>query len=286
MVQQIKQLFPKFANTPVYNDEADPLVGWSLPQRWRTDVTYAAMVVKVGRPPDLSRRHRLRSAVGGWRGVRGGRSPSCLLSQVIAQHQDLLVANSSSSVRYALLSNDNAFLSYHPHPFSQRTLTARFQVNNTRPPHVQLLRKPVLTAMGLLALLGEPAFRATLGARGQGAGTHTLGARLRALEEQRRRVDVRCWGGRRVCGVTATLRGPPVGGANGGKPGPGRGEGWHSPCGDRRPMPHRRRAALGPGVTGGRGAGRQPHCGRPGQRPPPGRRRRRLARGGSGLRER
>ena len=50
MVQQIKQLFPKFANTPVYNDEADPLVGWSLPQRWRTDVTYAAMVVKVGRP--------------------------------------------------------------------------------------------------------------------------------------------------------------------------------------------------------------------------------------------
>lgn len=83
--------------------------------------------------------------------------------QVIAQHQNLLVANSSSSVRYALLSNDNAFLSYHPHPFSQRTLTARFQVNNTRPPHVQLLRKPVLTAMALLALLGEPraGFRVT-----------------------------------------------------------------------------------------------------------------------------
>lgn len=75
--------------------------------------------------------------------------------QVIAQHQNLLLANASSAVRYALLSNDNAFLSYHPHPFSQRTLTARFQVNNTRPPHVQLLRKPVLTAMALLALLGE-----------------------------------------------------------------------------------------------------------------------------------
>ncbi|XP_023375991.1 alpha-L-iduronidase isoform X1 [Pteropus vampyrus] len=118
-VRQILQLFPEFADTPIYNDEADPLVGWSLPQQWRADVTYAAMVVKV-----------------------------------IAQHQNLLVANTSSShVRYALLSNDNAFLSYHPHPFSQRTLTARFQVNNTRPPHVQLLRKPVLTAMGLLALL-------------------------------------------------------------------------------------------------------------------------------------
>lgn len=70
------------------------------------------------------------------------------------------MANTSSShVRYALLSNDNAFLSYHPHPFSQRTLTARFQVNNTRPPHVQLLRKPVLAAMGLLALLGEPGWK-------------------------------------------------------------------------------------------------------------------------------
>ncbi|KAM9237606.1 alpha-L-iduronidase isoform 1-T1 [Dugong dugon] len=117
-VQQIRRLFPKFTDTPVYNDEADPLVGWSLPQPWRADVTYAAMVVKV-----------------------------------IAQHQNLLVANTSSSIRYVLLSNDNAFLSYNPHPFSQRTLTARFQVNNTRPPHVQLLRKPVLTAMGLLALL-------------------------------------------------------------------------------------------------------------------------------------
>uniref|UniRef100_A0A8I5YST6 Alpha-L-iduronidase n=1 Tax=Pongo abelii TaxID=9601 RepID=A0A8I5YST6_PONAB len=120
VAQQIRQLFPKFADTPIYNDEADPLVGWSLPQPWRADVTYAAMVVKV-----------------------------------IAQHQNLLLANTSSAFPYALLSNDNAFLSYHPHPFAQRTLTARFQVNNTRPPHVQLLRKPVLTAMGLLALLDE-----------------------------------------------------------------------------------------------------------------------------------
>ncbi|XP_076793870.1 alpha-L-iduronidase isoform X3 [Arvicanthis niloticus] len=118
VVEQIQQLFPEFKDTPIYNDEADPLVGWSVPQPWRADVTYAALVVKV-----------------------------------IAQHQNLLFANSSSAMRYALLSNDNAFLSYHPYPFSQRTLTARFQVNNTHPPHVQLLRKPVLTVMGLLALL-------------------------------------------------------------------------------------------------------------------------------------
>ncbi|XP_029619149.1 alpha-L-iduronidase isoform X2 [Salmo trutta] len=118
-VREIQEHFPLFRTLPVYNDEADPLVGWSKPLAWRADVTYAAMVVKV-----------------------------------ISQHQDLLLSDQNNTINYTLLSNDNAFLSYHPHPFTQRTLTARFQVNNTQPPHVQLLRKPVLTVMGLLALLG------------------------------------------------------------------------------------------------------------------------------------
>ncbi|KAM6150942.1 alpha-L-iduronidase isoform 2-T2 [Erethizon dorsatum] len=140
VLAQIQQLFPEFKDTPIYNDEADPLVGWSLPQLWRADVTYAALVVKV-----------------------------------IAQHQNLLVANASASC-YKLLSNDNAFLSYHPHPFSQRTLTARFQVNNTRPPHVQLLRKPVLTAMGLLALLdGEQLWAEVSRAGAVLDSNHTVG---------------------------------------------------------------------------------------------------------------
>ncbi|XP_034528166.1 alpha-L-iduronidase isoform X3 [Ailuropoda melanoleuca] len=102
-VQQIQRLFPKFANTPIYNDEADPLVGWSLPQPWRADVTYAALVVK-------------------------------------------------------------------------RTLTARFQVNTTRPPHVQLLRKPVLTAMALLALLDGEQLRAEVSQAGTVLDSnHTVG---------------------------------------------------------------------------------------------------------------
>lgn len=119
-VGEIHERFPQFRNLPIYNDEADPLVGWSKPQEWRADVTYAAMVIKV-----------------------------------IKQHQDLLLSNPNNSINYTLLSNDNAFLSYHPHQFTQRTLTARFQVNNTQPPHVQMIRKPVLTVMGLLALLGD-----------------------------------------------------------------------------------------------------------------------------------
>ncbi|KAK1346127.1 hypothetical protein QTO34_008596 [Cnephaeus nilssonii] len=197
VVQQIQQLFPKFADTPIYNDEADPLVGWSLPQPWRADVTYAALVVKV-----------------------------------IAQHQDLLVANRSASTRYALLSNDNAFLSYHPHPFSQRTLTARFQVNDTRPPHVQLLRKPVLTAMGLLALLGEPppgpvrsrSYRFGAGRAHPGLG----GTDIPGPEEPGEPGGCALLGGRRGCGVSGTSwRGPPGSGAKGGQP----------PGGDRCPRP-------------------------------------------------
>ncbi|XP_068089677.1 alpha-L-iduronidase [Hyperolius riggenbachi] len=119
-VNEIQKRFPKFKLTPIYNDEADPLVGWSKPELWRADATYAAMVVKV-----------------------------------IDQHLDYMLSNENHSMNYSLLSNDNAFMNYYPHYFTQRTLTARFQMNNTKPPHVQMVRKPVLTVMGLLALLGE-----------------------------------------------------------------------------------------------------------------------------------
>ncbi|XP_040180297.1 alpha-L-iduronidase [Rana temporaria] len=119
-VSEIQTQFPTFKSVPIYNDEADPLVGWSTPQTWRGDVTYAAMVVKV-----------------------------------IDEHLDYMLSNDSQRMNYSLLSNDNAFMNYYPHYFTQRTLTARFQMNNTKPPHVQMVRKPVLTVMGLLALLGE-----------------------------------------------------------------------------------------------------------------------------------
>lgn len=46
-MKEIQERFPRFRSLPVFNDEADPLVGWSRPQEWRADVTYAAMVVKV-----------------------------------------------------------------------------------------------------------------------------------------------------------------------------------------------------------------------------------------------
>lgn len=45
--EEMAQRFPKYKNVPVYNDEGDPLVGWSKTEGWRADATYAAIVVKV-----------------------------------------------------------------------------------------------------------------------------------------------------------------------------------------------------------------------------------------------
>lgn len=119
---------PSLADKPFFNDEADPLVGWSKDEVWRADSTYAAMVTKV-----------------------------------IAQHQNTFFSNPSPPIKnYSLLSNDNAFLSWYPHQFTERTLLARFQMNNTSPPHTQFFQKPVYSAMGLLAVLGEKQVHATL----------------------------------------------------------------------------------------------------------------------------
>ena len=47
-LEKIHSVYPAFADLPVYNDEADPLVGWSKGEEWRADTRYAAVVAKVG----------------------------------------------------------------------------------------------------------------------------------------------------------------------------------------------------------------------------------------------
>jgi L-iduronidase len=75
-----------------------------------------------------------------------------MVAAVIAEHQHIMVKQHGLPLQ--LLSNDNAFLNYHPYYFTQRTLLARFQMNNTNPPHVQFFKKPVYTTMALLSFLG------------------------------------------------------------------------------------------------------------------------------------
>jgi len=119
-VETIKKIhqFPQLTKVPIINDEADPLVGWNRAFWWRTDSTYAAIIAKV-----------------------------------ICMHQYHF--NINSDTVYKLLSNDNAFLSYHPHFFSQRTLNSRFQMNNSNPAYSHLIRKPALTVMSFLSKLGD-----------------------------------------------------------------------------------------------------------------------------------
>ncbi|XP_039265485.2 alpha-L-iduronidase-like [Styela clava] len=119
-ISKIHSLYPSLITTQIYNDEADPMVGWSRPYSWRADATYAAIVAKI-----------------------------------IAQHQYRIITNESSHIIYSLLSNDNGFLNYSPYYFTQRTLTARFQMNNTSPPHVHFVKKPIYASMMLLSKLGH-----------------------------------------------------------------------------------------------------------------------------------
>lgn len=120
-ISEIHDQYPSLSATPIFNDEADPLVGWSAPHTWRADVTYAALIAKV-----------------------------------ICLHQNEIISyGSKSNIDYALLSNDDGFLSFSPHYFTQRTLNARFQMNNTEPKHVHFVKKPALAVMGLLSKLGD-----------------------------------------------------------------------------------------------------------------------------------
>lgn len=80
-----------------------------------------------------------------------------MVTKIISQHLHYFYLSKSKeklkNINYNLLSNDNGFLSYYPYQFFQRTLLARFQVNNTSPHYVQYVQKPVYGVMGLLSKL-------------------------------------------------------------------------------------------------------------------------------------
>uniref|UniRef100_A0A0B7B7Z3 Fibronectin type-III domain-containing protein n=1 Tax=Arion vulgaris TaxID=1028688 RepID=A0A0B7B7Z3_9EUPU len=120
-MQYIQATYQELEHKPYVNNEADPMVGWNRPFEWRADPIYAGLVAKV-----------------------------------ITQHQHTLKARPDAVIKnYTLLGNDNGFLSYYPFQFSERTLNARFQMNNTIPNYVTFVRKPVYIVMTMLALLGD-----------------------------------------------------------------------------------------------------------------------------------
>ncbi|XP_043239956.1 alpha-L-iduronidase-like [Amphibalanus amphitrite] len=118
-LRELRARFPEVQQLPVFNDEADPEKGWWRARPWRADVTYAAMIAS-----NIIRHQQWRTATG-------------------------------NKYNYSLLSNDNAFLNYHPHYFQQRTLFARFQMNRTSDRHPEYVLKPSFSVMALLAQLGS-----------------------------------------------------------------------------------------------------------------------------------
>lgn len=104
---------------------------------WRADATYAAVAAKI-----------------------------------IAEHIQQFYINKAPSFIYNLLSNDNAFLSYYPHQFTQRTLFARFQMNNTKIPYTEFIKKPIYSAIGLFGMLGKKLIQI----KGNWIKSKTLGA--------------------------------------------------------------------------------------------------------------
>lgn len=105
-----------------FYSEADPISRWSEPREFQADVRYASILVNT--------------VLQHWNSMS---SPASILNNLVS------------------LSHDNAFLSYHPFEFKQRTLLARFQMNSTNPKHAQFFQKPVYGALAMLSALAENA---------------------------------------------------------------------------------------------------------------------------------
>lgn len=121
VIHELDTKYFKLKNIPVFNDEADPLKMWSKSKEWRADSNYASL-----------------TAIN-------------IIEHIQAYY------NSSSKLyqRMKLISHDNAFLSFYPYQFTQRTLLARFQMNNTNPHYTQFIRKPVFSVLGMFGFLGD-----------------------------------------------------------------------------------------------------------------------------------
>lgn len=124
LIDVMRAWFPAVDGMPYANSEADPSRGWSHPLPGNANVQYAAALVET-----------------------------------VLLHWSARVdaTNAERLPHLSDISHDNAFVSYHPFEFEQRTLFARFRMNRTGPPaDEQLFEKPVYAAMGMLTavLLG------------------------------------------------------------------------------------------------------------------------------------
>jgi L-iduronidase len=120
LLEEFSTKFPNLKNFKYSNTEADPIKKWSEPRDFQADTRYAAVLIET--------------VFEHWQAIYDGR-----------------MKNLDS------ISHDNSFLNFYPNFFTQRTLLARFQMNNTTPKHIQFVQKPVFSALGLIANLASHA---------------------------------------------------------------------------------------------------------------------------------
>jgi L-iduronidase len=115
IIEYIRREHPRLADRPFMNDECDPQVGWWDIHSWRGKTYHAAIAAKI-----------------------------------INQH--VLCLADELGVNYALLSNDNGFMG----SWGNRTQLARLgRDEQVERGEFALIKKPVLSLLSLLALLGE-----------------------------------------------------------------------------------------------------------------------------------
>ncbi|CRL01954.1 CLUMA_CG015068, isoform A [Clunio marinus] len=122
LIEDFKKRFKNLTTLKYSNTEADPIKKWSEPRDFQSDSRYAV-----------------------------------ILTEIIFSHWQALYDGRMKNLES--ISHDNSFLNFYPNFFTQRTLLARFQMNNTTPKHVQFIQKPVFGVLGLIANLATHAGR-------------------------------------------------------------------------------------------------------------------------------
>lgn len=120
LFEMFREKYPKLMTKKFSNTEADPISGWSKPLNSYSNLDYAI-----------------------------------ILMEIVFEHWNLQFQSEHNIPTIESISHDNAFLSYYPYEFYQRTVLTRFQMNLTIPKHVQFIQKPVYAALGLLSSLGN-----------------------------------------------------------------------------------------------------------------------------------
>lgn len=118
IIDYIRTYHPKFANKPFFNDEADPIAGWSRRYWWRPDPWYASFVVHS-----------------------------------VEKHCTSII--DSMNVNYRILSNDNGFMGdWGRRTHFARFIEGEENQGNMNN-QFYLVKKPVYTIMSLLTFQGD-----------------------------------------------------------------------------------------------------------------------------------